>query len=86
MISGSHDKTIKIWNIDTGECLKTLKGHKDDVRCLMSLDSDTFVSGSWDKTIKIWKNDACLKTLKGHSSWVTALLYLDSYIISGDEN
>ncbi|MEE1097327.1 MAG: hypothetical protein U0K83_03255, partial [Bacteroidales bacterium] len=29
IISGSADKTIKIWNANTGECLKTLEGHSD---------------------------------------------------------
>ncbi|MEE0961644.1 MAG: hypothetical protein U0L54_03740, partial [Bacteroidales bacterium] len=31
IISGSHDKTIKIWNANTGQCLQTLKGHSDIV-------------------------------------------------------
>ncbi len=31
IISGSCDKTIKIWNTYTGECLKTLKGHNNYV-------------------------------------------------------
>ncbi|MBQ5892483.1 MAG: hypothetical protein IIW76_07950, partial [Bacteroidales bacterium] len=27
IISGSDDKTIKIWDANTGECLQTLEGH-----------------------------------------------------------
>ena len=27
VISGSYDKTVRIWNTDTGECLRTLEGH-----------------------------------------------------------
>ena len=27
IVSGSDDKTIRVWNVDTGECILTLKGH-----------------------------------------------------------
>ena len=27
IVSGSMDKTIRVWNVDTGECILTLKGH-----------------------------------------------------------
>ena len=26
-MSGSGDKTIRVWNVETGECILTLKGH-----------------------------------------------------------
>ncbi|KAI3655646.1 hypothetical protein MP638_002240, partial [Amoeboaphelidium occidentale] len=29
IVSGSRDKTIKVWDIETGRCLKTLNGHQD---------------------------------------------------------
>jgi len=32
-VSGSEDKTLKVWDVATGECLATLKGHSDFVRC-----------------------------------------------------
>lgn len=32
--SGSKDRTIKIWNAKSGECIKTLKGHTWDVLCV----------------------------------------------------
>ncbi|MEE1203610.1 MAG: hypothetical protein UHN59_04835, partial [Bacteroidales bacterium] len=55
IISGSKDKTIKIWDANTGECLKTLEGHSDDVRSVaFSLDGTKIISGSFDKTVKIW--------------------------------
>ena len=27
IVSGSYDSTIRVWNVDTGECILTLKGH-----------------------------------------------------------
>ena len=53
IVSGSWDKTIKIWDLNSGECLKTLRGHEC---CVLSIaiKNDKIVSGSDDKTIKIW--------------------------------
>ena len=55
IISGSWDKTVKIWDANTGECLKTLEGHSKDVYSVAySPDGTKIISGSKDKTIKIW--------------------------------
>ena len=55
IISGSKDKTIKIWDANTGQCLKTLEGHTGTVRSVAySPDGTKIISGSWDDTIKIW--------------------------------
>ena len=51
--SGSRDKTIKIWNIITGNCLKTLEGHSDWVIFIVKINENTITSGSDDKTIKL---------------------------------
>ena len=78
IISGSYDNTIKIWDANTGQCLKTLEGHSDDVISVAySPDGKKIVSGSSDKTIKIWdaKKGECLKTLEGHSDGVISVAY-----------
>jgi WD40 repeat protein len=53
--STEDDSTIKIWNRNTGELLRTLKGHSGTIS---SLAIDPFghilASGSYDGTIKIW--------------------------------
>ncbi|KAK3390127.1 hypothetical protein B0H63DRAFT_538288 [Podospora didyma] len=55
IISGSEDKTVKIWDTATGICVQTLKGHDDEVILVaFSLDSKLVASGSLDKTVKIW--------------------------------
>ena len=35
LMTGSYDTTIKIWKIDSGECVKTLTGHTKGVRALV---------------------------------------------------
>ena len=54
IISGSSDKTIKIWDANTGQCLKTLEGHSNNVYSVaFSPDGTKIVSGSTDTTVKI---------------------------------
>ena len=55
LVSGSEDKTIKLWDVQTGGVVKTFCGHTDGVRstCISS-DCITVVSGSWDHTIRLW--------------------------------
>jgi WD40 repeat protein len=75
-ISASWDKTLKIWDTETGRELKTLTGHSDRVTAVaIAPDGKTAISASWDKTLKIWDTETGreLKTLTGHSSWVTAV-------------
>lgn len=58
LASGSVDKTIKLWQLDTGKVNRTLKGHSDVVTSVtFSPNGLTIVSGSWDRTIKIWRCD-----------------------------
>jgi len=33
VVSASRDKTLKVWDVATGECVETLQGHSDWVRC-----------------------------------------------------
>jgi WD40 repeat protein len=54
-ISASGDKTLKIWDTETGRELKTLTGHNDWVRAVaIAADGKTAISASRDNTLKIW--------------------------------
>src|SRR6266516_1583884 len=69
LVSGSWDKTIKVWHLQTGQLLHTLMGHSDYVNSVaISPDGQTLVSGSWYRTIKIRDLYAIqlLGTLRGH--------------------
>ena len=55
VVSGSYDKKLKVWDVETGECVGTLKGHSWTVNCVaISPDGRRVVSGSWDNTLKLW--------------------------------
>jgi WD40 repeat protein len=55
VVSGSFDKTLKVWDVATGECVATLEGHSERVvGVAISPDGRRVVSGSHDQTLKLW--------------------------------
>ncbi|MFM6815917.1 MAG: trypsin-like peptidase domain-containing protein [Dolichospermum sp.] len=70
LVSGSMNKTMNIWNLETGELIRTLSGHSSSFDSVaISPDGKTLASGSFDKTIKIWNlgTGQLIRTLSGHS-------------------
>jgi hypothetical protein len=54
-VSGSKDNTLRVWNLETGECLRELKGHTAGVTCVsLTADGRRAVSGSEDHTMRVW--------------------------------
>jgi len=55
LASGSIDKTIKIWETESGREVRTLSGHTNYVYCVAwSPSGKKIASASYDKTIKVW--------------------------------
>merc|ERR1712226_88330 len=75
-LSASWDKTMRLWDLNTGAKVRTFQGHTKDVfSCAFSGDNRQIVSGSRDKTIKLWNTLAeCKYTITEdmHSDWVSA--------------
>ncbi len=76
ILSGSTDKTLKLWDLQTGECLRTFVGHEGTVeKILLVPNSSLAISCSADLTIKLWElsKEDCLKTFVGHKAEILDL-------------
>ncbi|XP_043193054.1 F-box/WD repeat-containing protein 7-like [Amphibalanus amphitrite] len=92
IVSGSHDNSIKVWNIRTNSpwSVMTLLGHSGTVRCLHLLEN-RLVSGSTDTTIKVWdlstqlqwSSIACKVTMVGHGDTVRCVQMDEEKVVSG---
>lgn len=74
VVSGSRDATLRVWDIDSGQCLHVLMGHVAAVRCVQ-YDGRRVVSGAYDFMVKVWdpEMETCLHTLQGHTNRVYSL-------------
>ncbi len=73
-----HDSMIKLWNVVSGQELKTLSDHSGNIGSVsFSPDGETLASVSIDKTIKLWNVASGLeiKTLMGHSNRVNSISF-----------
>src|SRR6185369_3732567 len=91
-VSGSLDKTVRIWDLPSRRCLRVFEGHTDSVLCVaFSADRHRAISGSNDKTLCIWDLESghCLQVLEGHAGGVISVVWsLDGRrVLSGaDDN
>lgn len=80
--SASDDQTIRVWDIETGECIRVLKGHTDGVTSSdLSRDGKHVLSGSF-KSIKLWDTTTggCLQTIEFESPVHAVALACDKRI------
>jgi WD40 repeat protein len=68
-LSGSEDKTLRLWDVKSGSCLKTFSGNNGAVSAIaLSGDGQIAVSGSYDGTVMLWdlRRKALIKIFSGH--------------------
>lgn len=74
-LSASWDRTLRLWDLETGETTQRFVGHKGDVLSVsIAKNLRQIVSASRDKTVKVWNTiGECMATLTGHNDWVSAV-------------
>lgn len=72
-VSASWDKTMKLWNLETGETMQTFNGQSAEVTSVrLSSDFKLALSGSGDKKLNLWNLEP----------FITGLLAADSPQVS----
>ena len=90
LVSGSDNKTVKLWDVQTGGVVKTFYGHTGGVLSVsISVDCATIASGSGDRTIRLWnvQTGQCHNSIKlqGEVDYVTFSLANPGHLISSSE-
>jgi len=78
LASAGENRTIKLWDVETGHEQRTLAGHADSViSVVFSPDGKTLASASEDRTIKLWDvaTGKQQRTLTGHSAAVVSVAF-----------
>jgi len=67
---------VHIWDVETGNCLRVLNGHKEPVTALAWCeDQRSVASGAFDRDVRLWDvaSGECLRVLTGHRSYVRSV-------------
>ena len=75
-VSASDDRTLKVWELESGRELQTLSGHAGWVHAAtVTSGGQRAVSASSDRTLKVWELESGreLRTLCGHARGVNAV-------------
>lgn len=78
VITGSDDRLVKIWSMETAFCLCSCRGHEGDITDLaVSLNNMLVASASNDYTIRVWRlpDGYPISVLRGHIGAVTAIAF-----------
>jgi len=87
MLTAALDATVMLWDVHTGQRLRTFFGHVEGCWALAA-DTLRIVSGAQDRVVKIWNAHTgnCERTITGHAGPVTCLGLSDSSMCTGSED
>jgi WD40 repeat protein len=76
VVSASMDGDLRIWDTESGQCIRVLTGHGAEAACMsLSADGTRIILGGADGTLRIWDAETgeCLRVLNAHEGWVTCM-------------
>lgn len=86
VITGSHDRTLKVFRTDECVCVYTLHGHADSISTLAvdTTNNRQVISGAANGGVRVWDviSGECLQHLRGHVKSVTAVTCTAEHLLS----
>ncbi|KAI7862456.1 WD40-repeat-containing domain protein [Spinellus fusiger] len=76
VVTGGYDKSVRLYDINTGTVVKTFMGHQLAVtKTIFNPLGNLVISGSKDNTIKFWDivSGLCIRTISSHLGEVTSV-------------
>jgi WD40 repeat protein len=73
ILTASRGNTPKLWNVDTGDLIRSFEGHTSWVLSpVFSEDGDRVLAASNDNTAKLWNTETgdLIRSFEGHTDWV----------------
>jgi F-box and WD-40 domain protein CDC4 len=79
------DGTVRVWNLQTGQCQYTLTDHNKALVGLLGLSPSHLVSAATDATLRIWNPDTgeLQHTLSAHTDAITCFQHDEFKVLSG---
>ncbi len=91
LISGSWDDKVILWDIETGNEIRSFNGHKSDILSVcFSPDSKYALSGSFDGTMKLWNIETgmMIRSFEEHNGIITSVCFSPDgkFALSGSDD
>ncbi|PRP81044.1 WD40 repeat-containing protein [Planoprotostelium fungivorum] len=90
MISGSYDRTLRLWDVKEGFAMNVYKGHTESIRAVSLNTANRLIFSASDNHLKIWSLDTAKITsnIKIHSDPISCLVYIaeKNIIITGSSD
>ena len=90
-LTGGSDKTVRLWDLDSGSCLRVLEGHAGQINSLaITADHGRGFSASSDHAVRLWdlETGRCLRLFEGHTgtAFCVPLSSDERHALSGSED
>jgi len=90
-LTGATDETVRLWDLESRRCLRTLEGHTANIwSVIWSPDQRNALSASDDKTVRLWDVDTgeCSRVFEGHTQGVNSVAWHPNHrrVLSGSDD